>query len=68
MLQALDALPPDFQAFIGALSQNRTLADEFTDNFNFPERQWDIFANPERIGAWLSRERAPRELVGTAAG
>ncbi|MBW0113754.1 styrene monooxygenase subunit StyA [Pseudonocardia abyssalis] len=66
MLQMLDTLPPEFQAFIGALSQNRTLADEFTDNFNFPERQWDVFAHPERIGAWLSKDRTARELV--AAG
>ncbi len=24
----------------------RGLADEFTDNFNFPEKQWDVFAHP----------------------
>jgi hypothetical protein len=67
MLGALDTLPPDFQAFIGALAQNRALADEFTDIFNFPEKQWDIFANPERIGAWLTRERTPDQLVGASA-
>jgi 2-polyprenyl-6-methoxyphenol hydroxylase-like FAD-dependent oxidoreductase len=67
MLAALDALPPEFQAFIGALAQNRSLADEFTDNFNFPERQWDIFAHPDRIGAWLTRERTPGQLVGASA-
>lgn len=67
MLGALDALPPEFQAFIGALAQNRTLADEFTDNFNFPEKQWDIFAHPDRIGAWLTRERTPDQMVGASA-
>ena len=40
---------------LGAMSQNRAVADEFTDNFNQPERQWDILASPERTGAFLAR-------------
>ena len=28
-------------ALIGTMSQNQTLCDEFTENFNYPERQWD---------------------------
>jgi hypothetical protein len=31
------------------------VADEFTDNFNQPERQWDILATPERTSAFLAR-------------
>ena len=30
-------------------------ADEFTENFNQPERQWDILATPERTSAFLAR-------------
>ncbi|WP_420467494.1 styrene monooxygenase subunit StyA [Panacagrimonas sp.] len=52
MLTNLKAMPAELQQFIGALSQNRALADEFTDNFNYPERQWDCFASAERMQAW----------------
>ncbi|MGQ0701324.1 MAG: styrene monooxygenase subunit StyA [Panacagrimonas sp.] len=54
MMTGLKAMPVELQQFIGALSQNRALADEFTDNFNYPERQWDCFASVERMQAWLS--------------
>lgn len=54
MMTALKAMPIELQQFIGALSQNRALADEFTDNFNFPEKQWDCFASLERMQSWLS--------------
>ena len=37
---------------IGAMSQNRALADEFTENFNYPDRQWDRVSSPQRIQAW----------------
>ena len=40
---------------IGAMSQNRELADEFTENFNYPDRQWDRVSSPQRIHAWLER-------------
>nr|ADE62390.1 FAD-dependent hydroxylase [Pseudomonas sp. LQ26] len=52
---ALQALPPEFIAFLQVLSQSREMADEFTDNFNYPERQWDRFSSPERIGHWCSQ-------------
>lgn len=52
MLTNLKTMPPEFRQFIGALSQNRALADEFTDNFNYPERQWDCFASTGRMKAW----------------
>jgi styrene monooxygenase len=55
MLENLRTLPPEFRGFLGAVSQSRALADEFTDNFNYPERQWDYFADPKRLGAWVSR-------------
>lgn len=62
MLENLRTMPEDFQGFVGAMSQSRGLADEFTDNFNYPERQWDRFADPRRTAAWVA-EHAP-----TAAG
>jgi hypothetical protein len=52
MLDNLRTLPQPFQQFLGAVHQNRALADEFTDNFNYPERQWDCFASVERMRTW----------------
>lgn len=59
MMTNLKAMPEELQQFIGALFQNRALADEFTDNFNYPERQWDIFASVERMKAWCASRTAP---------
>lgn len=61
MMTNLKAMPVELQQFIGALSQNRALADEFTDNFNYPERQWDCFASLERMKAWVeTRLQSPK--------
>jgi len=38
---------------IFAMSQYRELCDEFTENFNYPERQWDRLASDKRIHAWI---------------
>jgi len=46
---------PHLLQLLGAMSQNPAVADEFTDNFNQPERQWDILATPERTAAFLAR-------------
>nr|WP_225111809.1 MULTISPECIES: hypothetical protein [unclassified Bradyrhizobium] len=40
---------------IFAMSQDRELCDEFTENFNYPERQWDRLASDKRIHAWIDR-------------
>lgn len=59
-LDALRSLEPNFLQFIGAMSQDMRIADEFTENFNFPERQWDCFASRERIQDWIeSRIKTP---------
>lgn len=55
MLGALEAFPPEFGAFVQAIAADPKLADTFTDQFNYPDRQWDIFASPQRIGAFLGR-------------
>lgn len=63
MMTNLKAMPLELQQFIGALSQHRALADEFTDNFNYPERQWDCFASLPRMQAWL--ESRLKQAVAT---
>ena len=49
MLAAFETFPPEFVQFIVAISQDKKLADKFTDNFNYPDRSWDVFASPRRI-------------------
>lgn len=53
-------------ALIGTMSQNKALCDEFTENFNYPERQWDHVASPERIHAWLARVASPAAATAAA--
>jgi 2-polyprenyl-6-methoxyphenol hydroxylase-like FAD-dependent oxidoreductase len=52
---------------IGAMSQNRALADEFTENFNYPDHQWDRVSSPERIRAWVGRMSAMAEPARATA-
>jgi styrene monooxygenase len=54
MLSALNTLPDAFTEFLGAVAQNRGLADKFTDNFNYPEKQWELFCNPDSAGPWIA--------------
>lgn len=63
MLDNLREMPEEFQSFIGAMSQNRAIADEFTDGFNYPERQWDRFAHPQRTAAWVARHTQTHRQV-----
>jgi hypothetical protein len=52
---------------IGAMSQNPALANEFTENFNYPDRQWDRVSTPARIHAWINGISAPVEPVRAIA-
>ncbi len=52
---------------IGAMSQNQALANEFTENFNYPDRQWDRISTPARIQAWIERMSAPPEPIRAIA-
>lgn len=58
-------LPPpsqELQMFVGAMSQNQALCDEFTNNFNQPEQNWENLCSPARIEAWIARtseQKAP---------
>jgi len=49
-------LSPEPQLFqlIGAMSQNKALADDFTDNFNRPDLQWEHLASPEATAAYIA--------------
>jgi hypothetical protein len=46
---------------------NQALADEFTENFNYPDLQWDRIATPERIQRWIDRLSAPTEQARATA-
>ena len=52
---------------IGTMSQNAALANEFTENFNYPDRQWDRVSTPARIHAWINGSSAPAEPVRAIA-
>lgn len=74
MLTHLKAMPVELQQYIGALAQHPALADEFTDNFNYPQRQWDCFASRERMQAWIdsrlsaaASKQARQPALATAA-
>ncbi len=54
-------------ALLGTMGQNKRLADEFTENFNYPEIQWDRIATPQRIHAWLNRVSSAPAAKATAA-
>lgn len=43
---------------IYTMAEDRALCDEFTENFNYPERQWDHLASERRIHAWIDRHQA----------
>jgi 2-polyprenyl-6-methoxyphenol hydroxylase-like FAD-dependent oxidoreductase len=47
--------PEHVRRLLGAMSECRSAADEFTDNFGRPDRQWRLLATPERTRAFLAR-------------
>ena len=47
--------PPHVQEVLGAMSQNRALCDDFTENFTAPGRQLENLATPEAAAAYLAR-------------
>lgn len=47
--------PPHLLQMFLAMAQNQAVADEFTENFSYPDRQWDNLATPERVTAYLAR-------------
>jgi hypothetical protein len=57
--------PPHVEEFLGAMSQDKALCDEFTTNFNDPERQVDILGTPERTRAYLALRAGSPESAAT---
>jgi 2-polyprenyl-6-methoxyphenol hydroxylase-like FAD-dependent oxidoreductase len=51
----MTAPEPHLFALVGAMSQNPALANDFTENFNFPDRQWEHLASPEATEAYIGR-------------
>jgi 2-polyprenyl-6-methoxyphenol hydroxylase-like FAD-dependent oxidoreductase len=49
---------PHLFDLLGAMSQNPALADDFTENFNHPDRQWAHLQTPEATAAYIA-ELAP---------
>jgi 2-polyprenyl-6-methoxyphenol hydroxylase-like FAD-dependent oxidoreductase len=45
---------PHLLELVGAMWQHKRICDEFTHNFNQPEKQWEILATPERTRAFLA--------------
>jgi 2-polyprenyl-6-methoxyphenol hydroxylase-like FAD-dependent oxidoreductase len=56
---------PHVVELLGAMSQNRSLCDAYTRNFNHPDRQWAAVATPERTAAFIARYMG--EPAGVAA-
>jgi 2-polyprenyl-6-methoxyphenol hydroxylase-like FAD-dependent oxidoreductase len=46
---------PQLPALLGAMIENRALANEFTENFNSPVRQLDLLGSEERVAAAIAR-------------
>lgn len=53
MLRNLKDATPELVQFIIAIAENPDMADEFTANFDAPDKQWDCFASPERTASWM---------------
>ncbi len=49
----MTAPEPHLFALVGAMSQNTALVDDFTDNFNHPDRQWAHLSTPEATAAYI---------------
>ena len=57
--------PPHVLEFIGAMVKDKALCDEFTTNFNRPDKQVDVLATPERTRAYLELRQAAATGTGT---
>jgi len=47
--------PPYVIELFAAAAQNKALADELTENFSAPERNWEVFSSPAGAAALLAR-------------
>jgi 2-polyprenyl-6-methoxyphenol hydroxylase-like FAD-dependent oxidoreductase len=49
---ALQPPPHVIEVFVAA-AQNKAVADQLVDNFNAPQRNWEVFSSPERAASFL---------------
>lgn len=54
--------PPHAIGLFIAAAQNKAVADELTENFGSPERNWEIFSSPEGASTFLARHASAREV------
>jgi Styrene monooxygenase A putative substrate binding domain len=47
--------PPHVMELFAAAAQNKMIADELSENFSAPERNWEIFRSPEGAAALLTK-------------
>jgi hypothetical protein len=52
---SLQPPPPHAVELFVAATQNKQIADELTDNFSAPDKNWEIFRSPENAAAFLAR-------------
>jgi 2-polyprenyl-6-methoxyphenol hydroxylase-like FAD-dependent oxidoreductase len=57
---------PEMMDFTLEMNRNPLLCNEFTNNFNFSERQWDRLASAQRIRAWIEERRNGIPAVAVA--
>jgi len=58
--------PPHAIDLLVAATQNKAIADAFVDNFDAPQRNWEIFSSPERMNTFLhsfAGEESPATLT-----
>lgn len=55
IIKNLNEMPAGFMEWMKTTSESRKLADEFTNNFNYPERQWDCFSSEARMKNWAEK-------------
>jgi 2-polyprenyl-6-methoxyphenol hydroxylase-like FAD-dependent oxidoreductase len=53
----LQPAPPHAIELFVAATQNKQIADELTDNFNTPDKNWEIFGSPEGAAQFLARHQ-----------
>jgi 2-polyprenyl-6-methoxyphenol hydroxylase-like FAD-dependent oxidoreductase len=59
---------PHLFDLLGAMSQNKALCDDFTDNFNRPDLQWEHLKTPEATAAYVGAFVAPAAAQGAHTG
>lgn len=59
---------PQSLMVIIAMSMNKAVCDEFTDNFSFPDRQWATLRSMEAVRAHLDRFGIDADEMAAAAG